>query len=74
MTLALPDIHLEDIGKESNGASPGEITEEIMASIKNGAGTAIATSSISDSIGAGADAVKKAQIASLIRQKERVKR
>lgn len=59
MTLALPDIHLEDIGKESNGASPGEITEEIMASIKNGAGTAIATSSISDSIGAGADAVKK---------------
>lgn len=30
MSTALPDIHLTNIGKQSNGATPGEITEKII--------------------------------------------
>jgi hypothetical protein len=41
LTTALPNIHLEDIGKEDDGASPGEIAEEIFAAIKESATGAV---------------------------------
>jgi hypothetical protein len=37
MTAPLPDIHLKDIGKEEGGASPGEVAEQILKSISDGA-------------------------------------
>lgn len=40
LTSALPDIHLEDIGKEDEGATPAEVANEIMSSIKSGASSA----------------------------------
>jgi len=41
LTTPLPNIHLEDIGKEEGGASPGEIAEEIFAAIKANATGAV---------------------------------
>lgn len=41
LTTPLPNIHLEDIGKEDDGASPGEIAEEIFAAIKESATGAV---------------------------------
>ncbi|MFP6745337.1 MAG: hypothetical protein VCB77_09155 [Alphaproteobacteria bacterium] len=41
LTTPLPDIQLQDIGKEDDGASPGEIAEEIFASIKESATGAV---------------------------------
>ena len=43
MEAGLPDIHLEDIGKDEGGASPGEVAREIMAALKSGATTAVAS-------------------------------
>ncbi|MFQ5661418.1 MAG: hypothetical protein ACE5GZ_13430 [Gammaproteobacteria bacterium] len=36
LTAGLPNIHLQDIGKDKNGASAGEVAEKIMTSIKSG--------------------------------------
>ena len=33
LTTGLPDIHLKDIGKESGGASPAEVADQIISSI-----------------------------------------
>lgn len=33
ISTGLPDIHLKDIGKESNGATPAEVAEQIIGSI-----------------------------------------
>lgn len=44
LTASLPNIHLEDIGKEedgSDGASPGQIAEEIFAAIRENATGAV---------------------------------
>jgi len=41
LTTPLPDIHLEDIGKEDEGATPGEVAKEFFASLKSGIGTGI---------------------------------
>ncbi len=41
MTAPLPDIHLEDIGKDDGGASPGEIVERVMTSLGDGASKAV---------------------------------
>ena len=41
MSAGLPDLHLEDIGKEEGGASPGEVAGEIMSEIKAGATSAV---------------------------------
>ena len=38
---ALPDIHLEDIGREDEGASPAEVAERIIAAITDGTTSAI---------------------------------
>ena len=42
VTAALPDIHLRDIGRQENGASPGAVAEKIIAAIGGGAGNAVA--------------------------------
>ncbi|MBT7506647.1 MAG: hypothetical protein HN644_10265, partial [Rhodospirillales bacterium] len=33
LSTDLPDIHLTDIGKESGGASPAEVADEIISAI-----------------------------------------
>ena len=33
-TVPLPDIHLMDIGKQQNGATPGEVTQAIVDALK----------------------------------------
>ena len=38
---ALPDIHLEDIGRSNDGASPAEIAEQIISAITDGTTSAI---------------------------------
>lgn len=42
VTASLPDIHLRNIGKKENGASPGAVAEKIIAAIGGGAGNAVA--------------------------------
>ena len=37
----LPDIHLKDIGKESNGASPAEVAKQVIDSMTKGVGSAV---------------------------------
>jgi hypothetical protein len=59
MTVGLPNIHLEDIGKEENGASPGQVAQEVMASIKSGVGTAVVSLGLGETFSSGADAFKK---------------
>ncbi len=41
MTVGLPNIHLEDIGKDDDGASPGEVASQVMEKITSGIGTAL---------------------------------
>jgi len=38
---ALPDIHIEDIGKDEGGASAGEVASEIISSLTDGIGGAV---------------------------------
>ena len=33
MTVPLPDIHLQDIGKKENGATPGEVAKAIISAL-----------------------------------------
>lgn len=40
LTSPLPEIHLKDIGKESGGASPAEIVEQVIAAITKASGSA----------------------------------
>ena len=49
MTLPLPSIHLKDIGKESQGASPAEVISEVFGSITKA--VTEAASSIGDAAG-----------------------
>lgn len=41
MTVSIPTIQLNDIGKEKGGASPGEVAEKIFASINQQIGKAV---------------------------------
>lgn len=59
LTVGLPNIHLKDIGKEENGASPGEVAQEVMGSIKSGVGTAVASLGLGSAFSSGTKAVKK---------------
>ena len=36
MTVPLPDIHVKDIGKEENGATPGEAVKKMIGALKDG--------------------------------------
>lgn len=38
VTLPMPDLHLRDVGKASNGASAGEITRQVWGAIAGSAG------------------------------------
>ena len=62
MAANLPDIHLKNIGKEGNGATPGAIAEELMAEILasvTGAISSIDISKVTDQLGEGVkDALK----------------
>lgn len=51
----LPDLHLTDIGKEDDDATPGEVAKEILGTIQRSAGKAVATLDL----GGVADAVEK---------------
>lgn len=42
LTVPLPDVHLTDVGRDSGGASPGDIVEQTLAAIGNGITTAVA--------------------------------
>ena len=41
MSAPMSDIHMKDIGKAEGGATPGEVTEQIMGQIKSGAASAV---------------------------------
>lgn len=66
MTLPLPDIHMKDIGKKSNGASPAEVVSEVFNSITKAVGEAVsaggemAGKALKDVSGAATDAAKGA--------------
>ncbi len=49
----LPDIHLRDIGKKENGASPGAVAKKIIAAIGGGAGNAVAALGLGLGLGKG---------------------
>jgi hypothetical protein len=59
LSVGLPNLHLQDIGKEENGATPGKIAQEIMAEIKSGVGTAVTSLGLGETFSSGAAAIKK---------------
>ena len=59
LTVAMPDVHLEDIGKDANGVSPAQVAEEIMDSVKSGVGVAAASLSLGKTFGSGVKVLKK---------------
>ncbi len=42
LTVPLPDIHVKDIGKEKNGATPGEAVKKMIGALKDGILQAVA--------------------------------
>ena len=66
LTLPLPSIHLQNIGKESNGASPAEVVSEVFNSVSKAvveavsAGGEMAGKALKDVGGAATDAAKGA--------------
>jgi len=60
LTTPLPDIHLKDIGKDTGGASPGEIASTVMDELSSGAGQAVGAlnlDAVAGAVGKGAKAV-----------------
>jgi hypothetical protein len=58
MTVPLPDIHLQDIGKEEKGASPGEVVQSVISALNKAILKAVAPLNL-DKVGEVAgDAVK----------------
>lgn len=55
MTLPLPPIKMQDIGKDTGGASPVDVVKEVFASITSAVGKAV-----SASVGVAGDALKGA--------------
>lgn len=51
MSASLPDIHLTDIGKKSNGATPGEVTEKIIDALQQKVTTTVASLDTSKVLG-----------------------
>ncbi|PHS76697.1 MAG: hypothetical protein COB59_10770 [Rhodospirillaceae bacterium] len=63
LTTPLPDIHLTDIGKDSGGASPAEIADEIISAITKYSSSAassidLSALGLSDISGKAADVIK----------------
>lgn len=44
LNLGLPEIHLQDIGKKSDGASIDEVTKQVFAALNKGVGAAVSKS------------------------------
>ena len=44
LNLPLPEIHLQDIGKKSDGASIDEVSKQVFAAVNKGVGTAVSSS------------------------------
>jgi len=42
LSMPLPEIHLQDIGKKEGGATPGEVAEKIIAGVRTSAVSAVA--------------------------------
>ena len=64
ITTPLPDIHLKDIGKDSGGASPAEIVDQVIAAITKSSSSAASALDLSqlglaDISGTAADVGKK---------------
>ena len=59
LTVAMPDIHLEDIGKNGNDALLAQVAEEIMDSVKSGVGVATASLSLGNTFNSGVKVLKK---------------
>jgi hypothetical protein len=51
MSAPLPDIHLTNIGKEKNGATPGEVTEKIIDALGKTVSTTVASVDTSQVLG-----------------------
>jgi hypothetical protein len=43
MSAPLPHIHLTDIGKQKNGATPGEVTDKIIDALGKSVNTTVAS-------------------------------
>ena len=56
----LPDIHLTDIGKDNGGASPGDVVEEVIASLKENVGAGVAGLNLDALLGGVGGAAKTA--------------
>ena len=41
LSVPLPDIHLTDIGKDENGATPGEVARQAMDAVVDSAKSAV---------------------------------
>lgn len=61
LSAGLPDIHLQDIGKDSGGATPGEVAEKLMASLNESIGSAVGTLNLDQVLGTLGEGVKGAQ-------------
>lgn len=47
LTTPLPEIHLQDIGKESGGASPAEVVDQVITAITKSSGSAASSLDLS---------------------------
>jgi hypothetical protein len=51
ISAPLPDIHLTDIGKQKNGATPGEVAEKIIDALGKSVNTTVASVDTSQVLG-----------------------
>ncbi|MBT6406188.1 MAG: hypothetical protein HOK06_01170 [Rhodospirillaceae bacterium] len=58
LTTPLPDIHLKDIGKDDEGASPGEVASKLIDKILGSAGSAVGALNLDALAGAVGDGAK----------------
>jgi uncharacterized protein involved in outer membrane biogenesis len=58
MTVALPDIHLKDVGKSKGGATPAEIADQLIDAIGNSATKAVASLNLDALKGAAGQAIE----------------
>jgi hypothetical protein len=56
ITIPLPEIHLKDIGKKGGGATPAEVTREVISAVSKEATSAGAV--IKNGVNGAVDAVK----------------
>jgi len=58
----LPDVHLQGIGRDKGGASPGEVAKKILGSLTQGAGSAVGAlnlGAITDSLAESSKSAKE---------------